>query len=357
MPSEDGAQARRHSQYALVPANDIDAERLVDFASRVWRERPPYERILVSWWRHAAPDCAAAVFHQGTGTMVGLCAGRPSEWVVAGELCPAVSICDFFVDPRHEGKLLGRRLLRNFEAPGRLLNALSISDIAAAYLARMGWTGPFASSLMVMPLPRVARNFHRLMVRRADLDLADYAIAGGQMPETLRSDLDRIEAAGADDAPAHMRRGANEWSWRISIYPDHQYRFCLAYRGAQPLGYVVVRAMTPGRSRQMGRLRGALMTDLVALHDDPTTLRVLAARAVAMAADLGAVLALFVTTAPSHRRALAAIGFVSPDFPVLGRTLARRAPTYMWLPRGPGAGLAADNMTMTFADSAVDLDL
>jgi hypothetical protein len=29
----------------------------------------------------------------------------------------------------------------------------------------------------------------------------------------------------------------------------------------------------------------------------------------------------------------------------------------MWLPRGPGAGLAAENMTMTFADSAVDLDL
>jgi hypothetical protein len=143
----------------------------------------------------------------------------------------------------------------------------------------------------------------------------------------------------------------------MSIYPDHRYRFCLAYRDAQPLGYVVVRAMTPGRSRQMGRLRGALVTDLVALHDDPTTLRVLAAEAVAIAADLGAVVALFVTTAPSHRRALAAIGFVSPDFPVLGRTLARRAPTYMWLPRGPGVGLAAENMTMTFADSAVDLDL
>jgi hypothetical protein len=143
----------------------------------------------------------------------------------------------------------------------------------------------------------------------------------------------------------------------MSIYPDLAYRFCLAYRDAQPLGYVVVRAMSPGRSRQMGRLRGALMTDLVALHDDPTTLRVLAARAAAMAAELGAVLALCVTTAPSHRRALAAIGFVSPDFPVLGRMLAHRAPIYMWLPRGPGVGLAAENMTMTFADSALDLDL
>ena len=357
MPSEDDAQARRHSQYALVSAHDIDAERLIDFASRVWPERPPYERILSCWWRHAASGCAAAVVHQSTGIMVGLCAGRPSEWVVAGQVYPAISICDFFVDPQHEGKLLGRRLLRHFEAPGRLLNALSISDIAAAYLGRMGWTGPYASSLMVMPLPRVARIFHRMMVRRAGLDLADYAIAGGQMPETLGADLDRIEAARAHDAPAHMRRGASEWSWRMSIYPDQTYRFCFAYRDAQPLGYVAVRAMSPGRSRQMGRLRGALMTDLVALHDDPTTLRVLAVRAVAMAAELGATVALFVTTACSHRRALAAIGFVSPDFPVFGRTLARRAPTYMWLPRGPGAGLAAEDMTMTFADSAVDLDL
>ena len=357
MPSRDGARARRHSQYALVSASDIDAGSLVDFASRVWRERPPYERILASWWRYAAPGCAAAIVHQSTGTMVGLCAGRPSEWIVAGQLCPAVSICDFFVDPRHEGKLLGRRLLRHFEAPGRLLNALSISDVAAAYLGRMGWLGPYASSLMVMPLPRAARIFHRSMVKRSGLDLADYAITGGQMPETLRADLDRIEAARTDDAPAHMRRGASEWSWRMSIYPDHTYRFCVAYRDAQPLGYVVVRAMTPGRSRQMGRLRGALMTDLVALHDDPTILRVLAARAAAMAAELGAALALFVTTAASHRRALAAVGFVSPDFPLLGRALARRAPTYMWLPRGPGAGLAAENMTMTFADSALDLDL
>jgi GNAT superfamily N-acetyltransferase len=356
MPSEDDAQARRHSQYALVSANDIDAERLVDFASRVWPDRPPYERILSCWWRHAAPDCAAAIVHQ-SGGMVGLCAGRPSEWVVAGQVYPAVSICDFFVDPQHEGKLLGRRLLRHFEGPGRLLNALSISDTAAAYLGRMGWTGPYASSLMVMPLPRVARILHRWIVRRAGFDLTNHAIAGGQLPETLRAGLDRIEAANVDDTPAHMRRGASEWSWRMSIYPDHTYRFCVAYRDAEPFGYVAVRAMTPGRSRQMGRLRGALMTDLVALHDDPTTLRVLTARAVAMAAELGATMALFVTTARSHRRALAAIGFVSSDLPVLGGTLARRAPTYMWLPRGPGAGLTAENMTMTFADSAVDLDL
>jgi len=355
--SEGGIQLTGDSEYALVSANDIDPDKLIDFASRVWPDRPPYDRILSCWWRHTSSSCARALAHQRTGTMVGLCAGRPSEWVIAGQVHPAVSICDFFVDPRHQGKLLGRRLLRSFEAPGRLVNAISISDIAVAYIVRLGWKGPYSSSLMVMPLPIFAKFCHSLTVGRAGFDLKDCASAGGQLPETLGVDLDRIEAMRGHDAPAHMRRGASEWSWRMSIYPDNTYRFCVAYRDGVPVGYVAVRPMTPGRSRQIGRLRGALITDLVALHDDPTTLRVLAAKGVAMAAELRATVALYATTSLSHRRVLAAIGFVSPGFPVLGRVLARRAPTYMWLPRGPGAGLAAENMTMTFADSAVDLDL
>jgi hypothetical protein len=355
--SEGDAQALRPSEYALLSANDIDAERLVDFASRVWHDRPPYDRILSSWWRRASSDCAFALVHQPTGAMVGLCAGRPSEWIIGGQSHPAVSICDFFIDPHHGGKLLGRRLLRTFEAPGRFVNAISISDIAAAYVRRMGWRGPYASSLMVMPLPLFARIGHSLTVGQADLALRDYAISGGQMPETLKADLDRIDAITAHEASAHMRRGSNEWLWRLSIYPDRIYRFCVAYRKAEPVGYVATRRMTSGRSRQMGRLQGAVITDLVAVHDDPLALRALGARAVAMAAELRAMVALFVTTALSHRRALAALGFVSADFPVLGRLIQRRAPTYMWLPRGPGAALTADTVTMTFADSAVDLDL
>ena len=151
--SEGDAQALRHSEYALLSANDIDAERLVNFASRVWHDRPPYDRILSSWWRRASSDCAFALVHQPTRAMVGLCAGRPSEWIIGGQSHPAVSICDFFIDPHHGGKLLGRRLLRTFEAPGWFVNAISISDVAAAYVRRMGWRGPYASSLMVMPLP------------------------------------------------------------------------------------------------------------------------------------------------------------------------------------------------------------
>jgi hypothetical protein len=355
--SDGSTQAAITGEFTPVFANDVGADSLIDFASRVWPDRPPYDRILSCWWRNAPAECAHALVHRASDLMVGLCTGRPSEWIIAGHMHPAVSICDFFVDPRHGGRLLGRRLLRSFEAPGRLLNAFSISDAGSGFATRMGWKGPYDSALMLMPLPGIARVAHSLAFRRSDLDMSNHVLHGAQMPDELGADLDRIEAARAGEATSRMRRGASEWSWRMSIYPERTYRFCIAYRDAEPVGYVAVRTMTPGRSRQMGKLRGALITDLVALGDDPAILRALAVRAIAIASELRAAAALFVTTSWSHRQALAAIGFVSPSFPLLGHMLARHAPTYMWRPRGPGAALSAESMTMTFADSALDLDL
>jgi hypothetical protein len=113
--------------------------------------------------------------------------------------------------------------------------------------------------------------------------------------------------------------------------------------------------MMPGGSRLLGRRAGAIVTDLVG--DDHAVLRALAARAVEIAAELRAAVALMATSVPAHRKALAAAGFLSPGFPLLGRLLARRAPTFMWLPKAPAAGLCADAMEITFADSDVDLAL
>jgi hypothetical protein len=354
MDRDSDAQVSGSREYAIVPAISIDDERMIRFAASIWPDR--HDRILSSWWRQASPDCAVAAVHQATGAVAGMCGGRPSEWVIDGRVWPTVSITDWYVRPDHGGKLLGRRTIRRFEQPGRLLNALSISDVAVAYVKRMGWMGPFGSTLMALPMPRLARIGVSLLARRGGLALADTSVAG-RLPEPLGAELDRIEALRAGESRPHMRRGADEWSWRLSIYRDSTYRFSVAYRDGAPVGYVVVRAATPGASRQLGRLGAALITDLVALDDERRVLQVLAARAVAIAAEMRAAVALFVTTAPAHRRALASIGFVAPGFPLLGRMLSSRAPVYMWSPRGPGAALNAESMTMTFADSAADLDL
>ncbi len=341
--------------YLVVPAKSVEPEQLMKFADGVWPERPR-ERILAAWWRRAAPEWAVAAIDRPSGRMVGVCAGRPATWTIGGHMHPAVAICDWYVAPDHEGKLLGRRLLRRFETPDRLLYAFSMSEVAAAYLGRLGWVGPHAANLLALPLPRLMRLPLALVPARAGLVIEEQVIAGGATLGPLATDLDRIEANNAT-AQARMRRGAEEWAWRLSVCGERQYHVCLVRRAGAPVGYVAVRRMTPGASRILGRRAGAVITDLVALDNDPAVLRALVRAAVAVAARLQVVVVLVATSLAAHRRALVATGFLSPGLPVLGRFLSRAAPTFMWSPRGPGVGLAAEDFVFTFADSDVDLAL
>jgi len=350
----------RKSAYALVPAASIRDDALGLFAAALGPGAPSFDQIRASWWRRAQPHCAVAAVHVETGTMVGLCGGRPSEWIIAGQTVPAAALCDWYVHPNHAGKLIGKRMVQHFQRPDRMLYGISISEIAIAYLQRLGWAGPFASSLMVAPLPRLGRAALSLFPTRSDLDFSDHVVGAGAPPGSVASfggDLDRIESRRAPGSPDHMRRGASEWSWRLSVCGDHSYRLSIARKAGEPVGYVAVRRIALGRIPQLGKRRAAMITDFVAMDDDPKLLRALARRALAMAGELRAVAALTTITNPSHRRALAASGFVSPAFPLIGGALARRSPVFMWLPKGAGATLKADHMELTFADAAVDLDL
>jgi GNAT superfamily N-acetyltransferase len=352
--AKDHAPNMTSGGYVLVPAKSIDAEQLMRFADVVWPDRPR-ERILATWWRRAAPEWAVAALDGKSGRMVGVCAGRPATWTIGGRVHPAVAICDWYVAPDHEGKLLGRRLLRRFETPERLLYAFSMSEAAAAYLGRLGWVGPRAANLLALPLPRLARLPLALLRPRGGLVIEEHVVAGGGMLGALAAEFDRI--AANNTARAHMRRGGEEWAWRLSVCGERQYHVCLARRAGAPVGYAVVRRITPGASRILGRHAGAIIADLVALDDDPALLRALVRDAVAVAARLQVTVVLMATTLAAHRRALVASGFLSPGLPVVGRFLRRAAPIFMWSPRGPGAGLAAEDFMFTFADSDVDLAL
>ncbi len=346
----------RESAYALVPAKHVEAETLAAFSATIWPDRPP-ERLLSSWWMRADDDCAVAAIYRTTGTMAGLCIGRPSKWMIAGQTCSAVAICDWYVAPAHAARMLGRRLVRHFERPDRMMYAFSMSDDAIGYLARLGWTGPHTSGLQALPLPRLARLIRSARTLERKFELHDYAVRPGALPPALAAELDQIQSARPVTAPAHMWRGSDEWSWRLSVCGERSYRVCVVCRSGVPLGYSVVRAMTPGSSRRLGRISGALVVDLVAVDDDPELLRVLIARATANASDLRAAVLLAVTTNAVHRRAFATMGFLTPNSPVVGRFLKSRAPQYMWLPRGPAASLAATDLSFTFADSDVDFKL
>ena len=344
-------------EYVLVPATAVDKRTLVDFAAAVWPQQSPPYRVVSSWWTHAEPGCAVAAVHRPSGAMAGLCGGRPCAWSFADQTLPAVAICDWYVSPAHAGKGVGKRLVQHFDVPDRFLYAFSISDAAIANFKKLGWQGPYASSIMLLPLPRVVRTALHFAKGGGNLEFVDHDIAGGAQLDGLGSELDEIETARGRAAPAHMRRGAKDWSWRLSICGKRRYRFCLARRAGRPVGYVVVRRMMPGRSLRLDKLKPAIVTDLVAVDDDPQILHALAVKAVNIAADLQAALVVTATTTASHRTALTRVGFISPAFPLIGPLLARRSPQFMWMPRGPAAALSASAMTLTFADVAIDLDL
>jgi ribosomal protein S18 acetylase RimI-like enzyme len=342
-------------EYGLVPATSVDKQALIDFAAAVWPQQTPPYRVASSWWTRAGPECAVAAVHRPTGAMAGLCGGRPCTWSIAGQSLPAVAICDWYVSPAHAGKGIGKRLVAHFDAPDRFLYAFSISDAAIANFKKLGWQGPYASSIMLLPLPGIVTIALRFAKHGGDLTFYDREIAGGEPLDDLGAALDAIDAAR--EAPAHMRRGAVDWSWRLSVCGERRYRFCLARRAGKPVGYVVVRRMMPGRSPRMDKLKPAIVTDLVAVDDDRHVLRALALKAVEIASELQATLVLTATTTASHRKALAGVGFISPAWPVIGPLLARRSPQFMWRPWGPAATLKATDMTLTFADVAIDLDL
>jgi hypothetical protein len=337
--------------YDVVSARAVDPDKLTDFAARVWPERPR-ERILESWWLRAAPECSVAAI--AGGRMVGLCAGRPSEWVIGARVHPAVAMCDWYVAPDHEGRLLGRRLIRRFDAPDRMLYGFSISEVAINYLSRLGWAGPYASSLMLLLLPRLARLLP-LPGGAGDPHVEQYEVVGGGALGALAAELEAIEARRI--GIAHMARGAADWSWRLSVCGERRYRFYVARRGGEPIGYVAMRRLTPGASRALGRLEAAILTDLVTVNDEPAVLHALARKAVEFAAESRVTVVLAATTSLAHQRALVRTGFLSPRLPLLGPRLQRRAPVFMWLPKGVAAALSPDAIEITFADSDVDLAL
>ncbi|HEY4920241.1 MAG TPA: GNAT family N-acetyltransferase [Xanthobacteraceae bacterium] len=343
--------------YALVPAVTVEHAPLADFVATIWPDLAPQERIRAFWWMRAAPEFAVAAVHRGSGAMAGLCGGRHCTWSIAGATQPAVAICDWYVAPSHAGKGLGKRLVQHFDQSERFLYAFSISDAAIANFQKLGWAGPFRSSLMLLLIPpRLARHLAGRRSRHG-LQFERFERAGGEALGALGDALDAIEARRRRDLPAHMRRDAAEWSWRLSVCGERRYRMSVARRGGEPVGYVAVRPMTPGRSRSLDRLRAAMITDFATTDDDPALLAALAGEAVAIAADLGARAVVTATTTAAHRSALTRMGFISPTTPLLGRLVASRSPQFMWLPRGPAAALAAGDLALSFADVAIDLDL
>ena len=61
--------------------------------------------------------------------------------------------------------------------------------------------------------------------RDEGIEFRDYAVNGRDIPAALGAALDRIERNQAVKSRIHMRRDAQELSWRLSLSSERQYRF------------------------------------------------------------------------------------------------------------------------------------
>src|SRR5947209_2802819 len=83
------------------------------------------------------------------------------------------------------------------------------------------WNGPYTSTLLALPFPRLARLPMSLLPRSSALKLEDHVIDPHSGVGALAADFDRIEQTRAT-AFARMRRGANEWAWRLTVCGERQ---------------------------------------------------------------------------------------------------------------------------------------
>lgn len=337
------------SGFALRPIRELDDAAVRDFAERTWGDDAA-RRVAEGWWLRSDHAAAIAAVEPASGRIAGMVVGVPSRWPIpGGGTASTISICGWYVAPDFAGKGLGKLLVRSFEPEATALNALSISEAAIRNFSKLGWTGPFRSRLLLLPLP----GWRAAPRAASGLALRTYLVSGGQMPEALAISLDRIEA----DRPAtRFRRARTAQSWRshLSVRPDRTYRFGVIERDCVPIGMFASRAgdNQAGRMYRLARLH--YLTDVVLNPDDRAALDFLAA-SIAPTVPRHAGALLVCTSRADLAAALGRHGWLGEDSSGIGPRLAEKAPQYMLA--GELAALPGEQAEFTFADSDVDLNI
>lgn len=336
--------------FVFRPIRELEHAAVLDFGQRTWGADAA-RRVRESWWLTSDHAHALAAVDQASGRIAGMVVGVPSAWPVPGGsgLEPTISICGWYVAPDFAGKGLGKLLVRSFEPAATALNTLSISEAAIRNFSKLGWTGPFRSQLLLLPLP----GWRRRPKGAGKLSLRRFTICDGHVAPALAEALDQIEA----ERPSHVFRRARPaaaWRSHLSVRPGRTYRFSIIDRAGMPIGMFASRAgdSQAGRMYRMARLH--YLCDVVLNAADPAARNFLAASlGPASPRDAGALL--FCTTRADLAEALGMHGWLDRDSPVIGPRLAEKAPQYMLAARlGP---LPGDQAELTFSDSDVDLNI
>jgi GNAT superfamily N-acetyltransferase len=331
----------------LVPARTLDRSLLVEFAPGVWPHDEP-EKVLSRWWLTSEFAEVIAALDETSGRVAAICVGVPSRWrLPGGEIASAISICGWYVHPDFAGHGLGRLLVRAFEDSAPFLNTLSISEAAVRGFARMGWVGPYATKLRLLPFPHYRRG------RTDGVSLRSFDASAAAMPGALADALDRIDAE-KPEAQLRRIRTADDWRGRLAARPRRNYRFHVVDIGGRAVGFFAVRPTDDEAGRQYRAARLHYVTDAVFNDDDGALMRA-AFHAVAAAAPASAGALLLCTSSARLADAASAAGWLDERARLLGARLAAKAPQYML--GGKFVTFAESDVRLTFADSDVDLNI
>lgn len=332
-------------RFELADARDLAFVQVDRFALDVWHTT---DGVAQKWWLRSRLADVHTLVDKQSGAIAAICVAVPSHWVIPGcGTVPVRSICSWYVSPHYQGLKLGQRLVGLIESTTPFMNTLSISSAAVKSFAKMGWAGPRSTSLRLLLLPR-----WRLPRAGGPLTVETVDVVGSALPSGLAATLDRIEAAAPD--VVRRRRTSADWIDHLAVNPTRRTRFHLIAGAAEPIGYVVTRATDD----QAGpRLRAArlhyvtdIMLDQVGEGGLEATLRLVAGSVPRSAGAL-----LLCTGLPHLAAAASRAGWLDERSPLLGPTLAAKAPQYML--GGAFAAHAAADLPFSFCDSDVDLNL
>lgn len=336
-------------QFRILPVSQVDDAQLLEFAISTWGEEG-WRRVQKPWWRDGNYALANAAIDSTTNRIAGLCVAVPSEWrLPESRDVQAVSICGWYVAPPFMGKGLGKTLVRSFNHRASCMNALSISDAAVGNFTKLGWAGPYASWLRLLPFP-IAR---RAVTHVAAFSVHSHLLGGGAIPSAAAAALDAIDA-GRPPTILRRKRRAVEWSALLRACPTRRLEFHFLYEGTRPIGYFVIRPTDKeaGLAYRVARLH--YVSDVVLNCVRPEVVEFLV-DSMAVAAPLSAGALLLCTTSRAIAEATSAQGWMDQRTKLLGPRLLKKAPRFML--GGDFAPMRTDDFWLTFSDSDVDLNI
>lgn len=329
--------------------NQVDPKLVVDFSRRTWGEDGA-EDILSKWWIESERADTIVAFDEIKQRVAGIVVGIKSRWPLPdGSISDTVSICGWYVAPEYAGQGLGRLLVCWFDETTTSKNTLAISKDAVRGFQKLGWIGPFRSSLLLLPFP----VFRRSPRPKAGFSLKSYDVYGDHLSDDLVSALEYIEQARPETQIRRLRPVA-AWQSHLRVHPNRAQRFHVLFDGDVPIGAFVIRATDDGAGAIYRRARLHYVTDIVLNRYDKATLEFLA-HSIGPLAPKSAGALLICTSDARISMALKKAGWLSEQSIGIGKYLAAKAPLYML--GGALAQVPGRDALFTFTDSDADLNI